>query len=58
MLVSSIPSKDSITIFRIEDSEVRSDKMKELGGTFMLEAQIIFSYDLLLLTFPPARLQS
>lgn len=42
MLVFSIQSKNSIGILRIEDTEFRSDEMKELSGTFMLVAKIPF----------------
>lgn len=58
MLVSPIPSQNPITILRIDDSEVKSDEMKECGGTFMLVAEISFYLICCLLTFPPSRFQS
>ena len=38
--ICSIPSKNSISILRVEDSEVGRGEMKKLGGTFMLLAEI------------------
>lgn len=42
MLVSSVPRENSISVLKIEDPEVRSNEMKELGGLFTLIVKMSF----------------
>lgn len=41
-LVSSVPCENSISVLKIEDPEVRSNEMKELGGPFTLVVKMSF----------------
>lgn len=41
-VVSSVPCENSLSVLKIEDPEVRSNEMKELGGPFTLVVKISF----------------